>query len=73
MGSARAASKPFSVTIPADHPALFSLGGRAFYEAASLVDRVRKAAAMASIEDPAVCGIHPAEAAGISVVVELRS
>ena len=55
MGITRAAPKPFSVTIPANHPALFSLGGRAFYEAASdLVDRVRKAAAMASIEDPAI-------------------
>jgi hypothetical protein len=51
--STRAASNPFSVMIPANHPALFSLGGQAFYTAASdLVDRTRKAAALAQIEDP---------------------
>ena len=51
--STRAASNPFSVMIPANHPALFSLGGQAFYAAASdLVDRIRKAAAVAQIEDP---------------------
>ena len=50
----RVAPKPFTVTIPANHPALFSLGGQAFHEAAGdLVDRVRKAAAVALIEDPA--------------------
>ena len=51
--STRAAPESFTVTIPADHPALFSLGGQAFYAAASdLVDRTRKAAAIAKIEDP---------------------
>ena len=51
--STRVAPKPFTVTIPANHPALFSLGGQAFHAAASdLVDRVRKAAAVALIEDP---------------------
>ena len=50
----RVAPKPFTVTIPGNHPVLFNLGGQAFHEAASdLVDRVRKAAAVASIEHPA--------------------
>ncbi len=49
----RVAPKAFTVMIPANHPALFCLGGEAFQLAASdLVGRVRKAAATAQIKDP---------------------
>ena len=49
----RVAALSFTVTVPANHPALFCLGGVAFAAAASdLVDRTRKAAARALIDDP---------------------
>ena len=54
----RVARQPFTMTIPANHPALFCLGGRAFEAAASdLVDRARRAEAIALVEDPTTRGL----------------